>query len=139
MQTTTYKTHREVMKERMTETREIICRALHISQDKYIHLHYEMAYGWLEYQGYVEGIARFMIISPTFHRWFNQALSCREEAFIQSILRKKRNASIKTYIEFMVTMPVRPNDAVWTLIMAESNGIIRNNPDLKNLKIYNNG
>lgn len=90
-------------------TRQRIVRLLNIDVEVYMELHYEMAATWLNIRGYCNEVARMMMVSKTFHRWWDMQLMQREIVYLHNYSDK---ATLGRYIGFMVIIPNNPSDVL---------------------------
>jgi hypothetical protein len=126
------KTHKEMIKAQMKKTKELIIELLNMEEETYHELHYEMAFSWLKVQKYCDKVARIMVLSKTFHNWWEQQLAQREAIYVANYSDR---ASLEGYVGFIITMDKHPSEMLLKQIMKEANEKLKNKPGLLNLNV----
>jgi len=138
---TEIKSHSEVIAGFMSGIRQKVCQELMISPDAYYMMHYDLAYQWLERKDFYEFIALVYVVSPAFHRWWNQQLAQEEQLFLSKwgrvgLFPRRMREILESFI---LDMDVKPSPNLRRTMFEEGMQIIKNNPDLKAIKLYRHG
>jgi len=128
-------THKAAIRTEIEVTSGDISKILGISADAYIELRYELAFEWLKHLNFSPITARFYILSPTFHIWWEQSVNWRERT-IKGKLHLVGDSKLSYYREIIKTIPVYPPINLINVICNEGITAIINDPSLKNVKIY---
>lgn len=124
-------THKMEIYKTQNEVKKQFCCHCNMSLHLYEVAHYEMAYAWLKRQEIYENIARRYILSPSFHRWWNQQLTALEQELLQ-----RGNFDFAIYTEEALQLPITPSTALRRQIVKEGSKAIKKNKNLENIKIY---
>ncbi len=135
---TNIKTHGAEVTLYIEGTQSCICRELGISPETYHEMHYEMSYKWFEMRGYLEYTARVFLLSPLFHRWWNQQVAQKEQEFIAKYGKHDFPAKLMrdALEEIIVNMDVVPARELLREMHREGTMVLQINPELKLTKPY---
>ena len=131
------KTHKQNIMQAIKQTKFEICKLLNYSEDAYDIMRYELAIAWLQHQNFYEATARIHVLSTTFFKWWYQQLNGCERIFIEyEIARTPKMQRRDKFFEFVLEMAFRPSSPVYDNIRKEGHAALEANPNLKELKIY---
>ena len=132
------KSHKKNILQAIKQTKNEMCKALRLSEESYDIMRYELAFAWLQYNEFYEGTARIMVLSRSFFNWWYQQINGCERIFLDyKVASMPENQRKESFFEFVISMEIRPSSPVYQNIRIEGYMALQKNPQLKNLKIYN--
>lgn len=133
--------HQEAVAEALGRIKSQVCRICDLSPEAYDEMHYDLAEEWFRYHDYLEYTARVLMLSPSYHRWWNQQLAFAEDEFLirytYSDIAPMRKR--KLLFKYIILRNTHPSSELLRKMHGEGTAKIKANPDLMNLKIYRHG
>ena len=125
-------THRETREAYLQEIKEKFCDYLHISEDDYHMLHYELAWAWYRHRNILGDEAMPYLISPGYHRWWNNMLALHEETLMRNYSGPHRR---EHYVRQVLNTNLRPGLMLNDRFRNEGEEILKEHPEMKKMEV----
>ncbi len=139
------KSHKAIIRERIIENSACISTLLEITEEQLFDLKHNWASEWFKSHKVPVNIARNHLFSPTFFNWWFQQLMLVEDRLLEPLIGAafydyleviNKEQVLCEYIGIVLELRCSPNEKLFNKIKSESIRAMKNNPDLKQLKIY---